>query len=260
MKNILQIKNLSVFINGTEILKNIDFTVKEGQSLGIIGVSGSGKTVMMYAITSLLPKLSEVTGKIIVDGQTDILTLSEKEKRVFCSKNISIILQNSINSLNPYKKIYTQFVETARLYNNSSREKALTKVFSLLEELGMSTKVKDYDKYPHEYSGGMRQQTAIALCLLNSPKILIADEPTTSLDAINQLKFINYIQSVCNKKNITLIYITHNFGLTLKICKDIIVLKDGEIVEKGNPENVFIKPKHVYTEILVNSAKQMMRD
>ncbi|QSI05161.1 ATP-binding cassette domain-containing protein [Treponema pedis] len=104
MKNILQIENLSVFINGTEILKNIDFTVKEGQSLGIIGVSGSGKTVMMYAITSLLPKLSEVTGKIIVEGQTDILTLSEKEKRVFCSKNISIILQNSINSLNPYKK------------------------------------------------------------------------------------------------------------------------------------------------------------
>lgn len=255
--NILEVKNLSICTKEHKIINNINFTIKENTKTGLLGKSGEGKTLTMYALTNLLPKDKfNISGSIILNGK-DILLMDNKTRSSYCSKYISIILQNSINALNPYKKISVQFMETIKLHEKKSSEKTVLEAYSILKELGMSGNPDMYKKYPYEFSGGMRQRIAVVLSLLCKPKLLIADEPTTSLDTINQSKFIQYINYICKQRKIALLYISHNPALIGKLCENVLVLNCGNIIEKGKITEVFKNPVRSFTKTLLKTAKEL---
>lgn len=259
MDKILEVKNLDIKIKDKHIIKDISFDLREGRNLGIIGESGAGKSMTIYAISSLLPpKDTSIQGEIIYKGQSDLLKLG-KNRRKFISENIGLILQDSMNSLNPYETIERQMVESLRFHHkNMSKDQALDVAKGLLENVGFQWTEENLKKYPHEYSGGMRQRVSIALALTSHPKVLIADEPTTALDAVNQRTFISFLKDLCSKKGISLIYISHNLALTSELCQDVIVMDQGRIVESGPLENVFSSPKHPTTKSLVQDTRYLM--
>lgn len=259
MNKILKVNNLNVAIDEKQILKNINFSVDEGEILGIVGESGSGKTTLLNVLNSLLnTEFFSVDGNISYMDKEDFLALSSKERREFCSKNASMILQDSINSLNPYEKIYFQLFETYKKHNPAINDKKIIdeKIKEILNRIGLKNIEKILHSYPNELSGGMKQRVSIALTLCCSKaKVLYADEPTTSLDVINQFKFVDLIKEICLEKNLTLIYVSHDIKLLLKFCDRIINLKDGEIVEDATSYDIWNKPQHEYTKSIINILK-----
>ncbi|MGL4791930.1 MAG: ATP-binding cassette domain-containing protein, partial [Anaerotignaceae bacterium] len=216
-------------------------------------------SMTMYAITGLLPeKNSTISGEIIFHNQFNILKMNSKQKREFCSKNSAIILQNSINALNPNEKIYKQLMETVLLHNKISKQEAMKKILEVLKEVDIEPTEDNLNKYPHQFSGGMRQRIAIAMALQSPAKLLIADEPTTSLDAINQMKLAKLIKRICQQRNLSLIYISHNLGLVDIMCEKVIVIHNGEIVEEGLTKEVFSSPQNAYTKELVEGTKMLL--
>lgn len=259
MNKILEVKNLNISIDKKHIVKDVSFDLKEGRNLAIIGESGAGKSMTIYAISSLLPpKSTKISGEIIFNKEKDLLKLG-KDKRKYTSENIGLILQDSMNSLNPYKTIKDQMIEAVMHNDNKiSKQEALEKSKELLENIGFDPTDKNLKKYPCEYSGGMRQRVSIALNLTSNPKVLIADEPTTALDAINQKKFICFLKEICKEKSITLIYISHNLALAEKLCEDVVVMDNGCVIESGSIEEVFSNPKNTKTKSLVKFTRELM--
>lgn len=258
MKNILEFKNFSVSLkNDKKILNNINVQIKEKEILGIVGESGSGKTTLLNSIISFLDmKKFIVTGDFFLFENIEMYKVSEKERKELCYKNISMILQDSINSLNPYEKIEKQLLET---YLFHSKEKVrddfvLKKIKELLSDVGFEDIDRILKSYPNELSGGMRQRIAIVLVLCTDAKIVLADEPTTSLDVVNQFKFIELLKKISEEKGLTLIYVSHDIKVLSKICERIIVLKDGNIIEENSTVQILKEPKNDYTKLLIKAA------
>lgn len=258
MKNILEFKNFSVSLkNDKKILNNINVQIKEKEILGIVGESGSGKTTLLNSIISFLDmKKFIVTGDFFLFENIEMYKISEKERKELCYKNISMILQDSINSLNPYEKIEKQLLET---YLFHSKEKvrddfAFKKIKELLSDVGFEDIDRILKSYPNELSGGMRQRIAIVLVLCTDAKIVLADEPTTSLDVVNQFKFIELLKKISEEKGLTLIYVSHDIKVLSKICERIIVLKDGNIIEENSTVQILKEPKNDYTKLLIKAA------
>ena len=258
MKNILEFKNFSVSLkNDKKILNNINVQIKEKEILGIVGESGSGKTTLLNSIISFLDmKKFIVTGDFFLFENIEMYKISEKERKELCYKNIPMILQDSINSLNPYEKIEKQLLET---YLFHSKEKvrddfALKKIKELLSDVGFEDIDRILKSYPNELSGGMRQRIAIVLVLCTDAKIVLADEPTTSLDVVNQFKFIELLKKISEEKGLTLIYVSHDIKVLSKICERIIVLKDGNIIEENSTVQILKEPKNDYTKLLIKAA------
>ncbi len=257
--------NLSVLQGKQEIpiLHDMDLEVCQGEHWAIAGESGAGKSMTMYALTSLLPdKSTKITGEICYlepDGSyTDILKLPFQKRSRYCADKVSLIFQDSINALNPFEKIGVQWRHTLKYrrpeLNLSQQTEHMTK---RLADFGISDSGV-LKKYPHQLSGGMKQRIAIAMALESDAKILIADEPTTSLDAVNQRKIVDFIQELCKKQGLTLLYISHNLALLNAVCDHAAVLKDGNIVETGSTEQVFYSPKHSYTQKLLKETRKLM--
>ncbi|MDY2737602.1 ABC transporter ATP-binding protein [Intestinibacter sp.] len=262
-KNIIEVNNLNVSIKNKKsekiILKDVSFRLKENERLGIVGKSGAGKSMTMYALTSLLPdKTVSIQGEIIYHGKDDILKMKRDERQKYCSTNAGIILQDSINALNPYEKIYKQLEETILLHRKISKEEVKKRIYELMDIIGIDANDDLLNKYPHQFSGGMRQRIAIALAIESNAKVLIADEPTTSLDAINQLKFIKFIKKLCTDRGISLIYISHNLALVAQLCDYVLIMKDGEIIEEGKLDEVFSNPKQEYTKDLIEKSRNLL--
>lgn len=258
MKNILEFKNFSVSLkNGKKILNDIDIQIKEKEILGIVGESGSGKTTLLNSIISFLDERKfAVTGDIFLFENIKMYKMSEKERKEQCYKNISMILQDSINSLNPYEKIEKQLLETYLFHSKEkvSNDFALEKIKELLSDVGFEDIDRILNSYPNELSGGMRQRIAIVLVLCTDIKILLADEPTTSLDVVNQFRFIELLKKISKEKELTLIYVSHDIKVLSKICERIIVLKDGNIVEENSTAQILKEPKNDYTKLLIKAA------
>ena len=259
--NILEVKNLNMSyktLDGdVEAVKDVSFTVKEGESFGIVGESGCGKTSVAMSLLQLQADNGKITsGEIIFDGQ-NIVDLNETQLRKVRWNGISIVFQGAMNSWNPVIKIGEQIREAIREhYPDKTKEENINKISELFEIVGLDPSIMD--RFPHELSGGMKQRAVIALALSCDPKLIIADEPTTALDVVIQDQILNEIRKVQEILGLSLIYISHDIAVIAEMTDNMAVMYAGSIVEMGKTSNVFSNPKHAYTRMLLESTPSIV--
>lgn len=258
-KALLEIKNLSIsFARGKEelpVVKDLSYTINQGETLGIVGESGSGKSITSLSIMALLhPSARIKKGEIIYHGKgqvTDLLKLSKKEMRKYRGQEIAMIFQEPMTSLNPVIKCGEQVAEAIRLHEGASRKEAREKTIAWFKEVLLPRPEEIYDSYPHQISGGQKQRVMIAMAMSCNPKLLIADEPTTALDVTVQEKILELIASLQKKHGMSVIFITHDLGVVAKIADEVIVMNKGEKVEQGDVKSIFTAPQNAYTKGLI---------
>ncbi len=239
----------------------VSFDVDRGRTVGIVGESGSGKSVTNLSILRLVPNPPGriAGGSILFDGQ-DLLALPEAAMRGIRGKRISMIFQDPMTSLNPYLRIGRQLTEVLELHEGASRADARRRSIEMLERVGIPNPSERIDRYPHEFSGGMRQRVMIAMALLCKPELLIADEPTTALDVTIQAQILDLIRSMRDELGMAVILITHDLGVVAGTTDDVIVMYAGRVVEQARTRELFREPKHPYTLGLLRSIPRLDRD
>jgi peptide/nickel transport system ATP-binding protein len=260
-QNILEVNKLSVSFRSEggikDVLHNVSFNVRKGEILGLVGESGSGKSVSSMTIMGLLPSTAIVkddsTINLQLDGydEVDILKMKEEEHRKLRGKQISMIFQEPMTSLNPIQKCGEQVAEILILHQNISRKQAKQRVIELFEEVMLPRPTEIYSSYPHQISGGQKQRVMIAMALANEPSLLIADEPTTALDVTVQKTILELLKKLQEKYGMSVIFITHDLGVIAELADRVIVMRQGNIVESGEVEELFTNAKHPYTQGLI---------
>ena len=253
MKNsILEINNLKVFPNNNsrlKLVKNISLCLKKGKTTCIVGESGSGKSLTALSVMQLLSSQLSMSGSIIFEG-LNLVNLTKEEVRKKRGKDIAMIFQEPMTSLNPVLTIGYQIKEAISVHENLLKAELNKRVEELLDIVGIP--IDRINSYPDELSGGQRQRVMIAMAISCSPKLLIADEPTTALDVTVQAQILNLLSGLKLKFEMTMLFITHDFGVVEDIADDVAVMYQGEIVEQGTVLNVLKKPKHPYTKALLD--------
>ena len=250
---ILNVKKLNISISNNSILKNISFKLKKNEILGIVGESGSGKSITALSLINLLnTKKIQKTGEIYFENKR-IDNLENNHFEKIRGSEISIIFQEPMSSLNPSMHCGHQILEIILKHNSISTKKAKKRVLDLIKMVKISDPINTYKKYPHELSGGQQQRIMIAIAISCDPKILIADEPTTSLDPIVKQEILLLIKQIQRKKTMSVIFISHDLNLVSQLTDRTIVLKEGMIIELGNSKKVLKSPKHTYTKMLLKS-------
>jgi oligopeptide/dipeptide ABC transporter ATP-binding protein len=235
----------------------VSFSVERGKTLGIVGESGCGKSVTALSIMGLLPPSGRiVNGSIRFEGR-ELTTMSQRELEDIRGRQIAMIFQDPMTSLNPTLKIGTQIMETMQRHLDLSRDEARKRAIELLEEVHIPNARQRLDDYPHRYSGGMRQRVMIAIALSCSPKLLIADEPTTALDVTVQAGILDLLEELREQHQMSMIIITHDMGVVAEAADDIAVMYAGQIVEETSTEELFDHPEHPYTEALLGALPQL---
>ncbi|MBE2171525.1 ABC transporter ATP-binding protein [Acinetobacter oleivorans] len=261
---LLHVKNLRVSFKGEdkqyiETVKGISFDIPENTTVALVGESGSGKSVTSLATMGLLPvgqsKIDEQS-KIIFEGK-DLLSLSRTDMRKICGKDIAMIFQEPMSSLNPVFTVGNQIAEVLCLHMGLSRKQARQRVLELLKEVGIPSPETKIDAYPNQLSGGQQQRVMIAMAIACEPKLLIADEPTTALDVTIQKQIIDLLESLRKRRQMSMLFITHDLALVGEIADKVIVMRHGEIREQGAAEEVLEQPKDVYTRALLYCRPQM---
>ncbi len=236
----------------------VSFYLDKGESIGLVGESGCGKTTTALSIIRLLPQEGRVkSGEIIFDGK-DITHLQDEDLRDLRWKEISMIFQGAMNALNPVKKVSEQIAEAILIHEHISHKEAMDRVQELFELVEINPAMMN--RYPHEFSGGMRQRAIIAMALACNPSLVIGDEPTTALDVMVQAQIIDLINSLKKKLGMSMIMITHDLSIITETCDRIAVMYAGKIVEMGNTEEVVIHPKHPYTQRLISSFPNIYKE
>lgn len=256
-RKLLSVRDLktSFFTHVGEVkaVRGISFDVNEGEVLGIVGESGSGKSVTSLSIMGLLQYPGRVVdGEILLNGE-DILTYSKDQMRKVRGKEIAMIFQDPMTSLNPVYTIGNQVMEMILEHEKMSRREARARAIEMLKLVGIPAAEKRIDSYPHEFSGGMRQRVMIALALSCNPKLLIADEPTTALDVTIQAQILSLIKSLNKQFGMTTMLITHDLGVVATVCDKVAVMYGGLIMEYGTVDEIFYHPRHPYTMGLLGS-------
>ena len=254
----LLVKNLKVSFSTPKkellAVRGISYQLYQGEILALVGESGCGKTMSALSILRLIqePPGKIVSGEIIFGGK-DLLTLKKKELQDLRGKDIAMIFQDPMTSLNPVLTIGEQIVETILRHTVFSRKEAKEKSFRLLEQVEISSPKEKFSQYPHQLSGGMRQRVMIAIALSCSPRILIADEPTTALDVLIQAQILSLFQKIKNETQMSILLITHDLGVVAEVAERVMVMYAGEIVESGTVSDIFRSPRHPYTIGLMES-------
>jgi len=256
-RKLLSVRNLktSFFTHVGEVkaVRGISFDVNEGEVLGIVGESGSGKSVTSLSIMGLLQYPGRVVdGEILLNGE-DILTYSKNQMRRVRGKEIAMIFQDPMTSLNPVYTIGNQVMEMILEHEKMTKREARARAIEMLKLVGIPAAEKRIDSYPHEFSGGMRQRVMIALALSCNPKLLIADEPTTALDVTIQAQILNLIKKLNRQFGMTTMLITHDLGVVATVCDKVAVMYGGLIMEYGTADEIFYHPRHPYTMGLLGS-------
>jgi oligopeptide/dipeptide ABC transporter ATP-binding protein len=261
---VLEVKDLhTYFFNRRGITKAVDgvsFSVREGETLGIVGESGCGKTMTALSLLRLIPKPAAriVSGEILLDGE-DLVSLSDKDMRQVRGRKISMILQDPQTSLNPVFTIGNQLIEALGAHGKNGRKEMLTKAMEALRNVRVAAPERRLDDYPHQMSGGMKQRVIGAIAVSASPKIIIADEPTTALDVTIQLQYLRLLKDIQAETGLAIIFITHDFGIVARMCDRVAVMYAGRIVEQADVRDLFNKPHHPYTQALMDSVPKMDR-
>jgi len=261
MEKILEVKNIktSFFTHLGEVqaVRGISFSLEKGEILGIVGESGSGKSVTSLSIMGLVEQPGKIVeGQIIFDGQ-ELTKMSDSEMSEIRGKDIAMIFQDPMTSLNPVYTIKNQMVEVIRRHTKMTKKQAIEKAIEMLGIVEIPEPITRIDNYPHEFSGGMKQRAMIATALSCKPKLLIADEPTTALDVTIQAQIIELMKSLKEKLNMSIIIITHDLGVIAEMCTRIIVMYGGKIMEIGTSDEVFYEPQNPYTVGLHKSVPRM---
>ncbi len=259
--NILDINNLSVSLKHAHehipILQNIQFSIAQGKTLCIVGESGCGKSMTALAILRLLPEIASIMSGAITFNNQDLTEISETQLQQIRGKNISIIFQEPMTSLNPVLSIGNQIAEPLIQHLNISKSDAINYAIELLNLTGISSPEKRIFEYPHQLSGGLRQRVMIAMALSCNPELLLADEPTTALDVTIQQQILTLLQKFTKEKGMSMLFITHNLGVVAEVADDVCVMYAGEIIEKAPVVELFKTPKHPYTQALINAVPSL---
>ena len=259
---LLTIRNLHTYFFTDEgvakAVDGVDLELKEGGTLGVVGESGCGKSVTALSVMRLIPDPpGKITQGEILFGGTNLLDLSEAEMRKIRGRSISMIFQEPMTSLNPVFQIGDQISEVLRLHEGMSRKEAWDRSVEMLKMVGIPSPERRVQEYPHQLSGGMRQRAMIAMALACSPKLMIADEPTTALDVTIQAQILELINRLQKDKGMSVILITHNLGVIAETAQKVAVMYAGRIVEYAEVKPIFGKPMHPYTQGLLKSIPRL---
>ena len=253
---LLGIRNLKVYFYSEDgvvrAVNDVDLDIGEGETLGIIGETGCGKTILGLSILRLLSENTKVEGRILYRGE-DLLKLSDNEMRKIRGKEIAMIFQNPLSSMNPVLTIGTQVAEPVELHQHLKDRNTKEKVIEMLKSVRIPSPSKRVDEYPHEFSGGMRQRAMIAMGLICMPSLIIADEPTTGLDVTIQAQIVELMKDVLKDSGTSMLLITHDLGVAAELCDYMAVMYPGEIVEYAGVRDMFKNPKHPYTRGFLDS-------
>ena len=255
---VLSVENLETHLRSREgVIKpvnRVSLEVHPGETLGIVGESGCGKTMTALSIMGLVPKTlgGVVGGRIILDGE-DLFGLSDSEIRKRRSTKMGMIFQDPATSLNPTMKVGPQIAETMRVHLGYNEKSARSRAVELLERVGIPEASDRYYDYPFRFSGGMRQRVMIAIALSCNPLLLIADEPTTALDVTVQAQLLDLVGELREERGMAVIWITHDLGVVAELCDRVAVMYAGFVVESGTVDDIFFRPKHRYTSLLLRS-------
>lgn len=262
MEKLLDVQNLKTYFiqkrNVIPAVDGVDFHINKGEIIALVGESGCGKSITSLSIMGLVPQPGGeiVDGKIILDGK-DLTKKSEDEMTTIRGKEISMIFQEPMTSLNPVLTIGEQITEVIIYHQGVSRQQARKQAINLLKTVGFSRADEILDEYPHRLSGGMRQRVMIAIAMSCNPKLLIADEPTTALDVTIQAQIMQLLKGLTKEFDTSVLLITHDLGVVSELAERVIVMYAGQIVESGTLENIFFEPLHPYTEGLINSVPSL---
>ena len=260
---ILEVKNLNLNHkdgkNLIPILHNVSFNVKENRCLGILGESGSGNSMTCKSIMGLLDgKSFQTSGEVYFKGK-EILNTDENNKRKLRGKSICMILQNPMTAFNPLYTIENQAIETFLEHLDISKSQAKDLAIEALEKMNLKNPKEVLKKYPHELSGGMLQRIMIGITIALEPKLIIADEPTTAIDCINQVEVINEFKELRRRLKTSMIFITHDLGVLTQIADDVVVMDKGRIIEEGPIHKIINKPQHKHTKYLIDTRFKLIR-
>jgi len=270
---ILQVENLSIAFGGREVVHNIDFQIAAGETLGLVGESGSGKSATSLALLGLLPPSASISGRILFsaagatrkDTPTDLLTLPESAMRRRRGSDIAMIFQEPMTALNPVMRVGGQIAEAVRAHQPGlSRRAVRDLVLGAMREVALPEPERRARDYPHQFSGGQRQRILIAMALVNRPRLLIADEPTTALDVTVQAQILALLKQLRQTHGLSMLFISHDLAVVAQACDQhgdhIAVMQHGHIVERALTLDLFRNPQHPYTRKLLASAPTMTSD
>jgi peptide/nickel transport system ATP-binding protein len=239
------------------VLQDVSLDLNKSMTLGLVGESGAGKSMLVKAILGITPQAARVTGKVTLDG-VNLISLGEHERRRFLGRRVGVVFQNPMTSLNPFKRVGIQIAEASRFHLGLGKAAARKLAIELMATVGLPDPGECYDQYPHQFSGGMKQRIMIATALACQPELLIADEATTALDVTVQKEILDLLQIIQQLRRMSMILVTHNLGIVAGRTDEVAVMYGGRIVEHGPTEDLFSKPpRHRYTEALLSAMPRM---
>lgn len=263
MGALLEVQHLSVEFaeEGREktAVDDISFVVNQGEILGVVGESGSGKSMTALTVMGIQPEDAVVSGRILFRGR-EISSLSEDERNKIRGNGMGMVFQEPMTSLNPVVKVGPQVAESLKIHTDLPAKEIRERTLDALRSVGLPDVEKVYDKYPHELSGGMRQRAMLAMAIVHTPSLLIADEPTTALDVLVQAQILELIRRLHKERQLSVLFISHNLNVIRQVCDRVLVMNGGRILEEGTVQKVFETPEHAYTKKLVGAAVERNGD
>jgi peptide/nickel transport system ATP-binding protein len=271
-KSLLAVRDLRIAFGGREAVREISFEIAAGETLGLVGESGSGKSATSLAMMRLLPPSATVSGRIefadptrdgeaVTDGAPDLLALPEEAMRRLRGREVAMIFQEPMTALNPVMTVGRQIAEALLAHApRTPRKEVRERVLAAMREVALPEPERRINDYPHQFSGGQRQRVVIAMAIINKPRLLIADEPTTALDVTVQAQVLALLKELREKHRLSMLFISHDLAVVAQVADRVAVMRQGEIVEQGDAMQVMTRPEHAYTKSLLASAPTMKTD